>query len=124
MLIETMNQDQIALEYRKLLLDQIKALTANECFIRYEMELSKSIRSLDEEFLSNKDVETSSEEERYLQDIKQVQRAYQIEAHQELITTVKRLTDKAIRRQNEIQKKMELFCKRHGLNADGTPKVE
>lgn len=117
-----MNQDQIAKEYHKLLMEQMKNLTENECFIRYEIELNKRIHSLNEELLANKDMEASSEEEQYLYNIKQMQKVHQIDAHNELLATVKRLTDKSTRRMNEAKKKMELFCKRHGLKEDGTLK--
>ena len=49
-----MNQDQIALEYRKLLLEQMKALTENACYMQFEIELNKCIRSLNEELLATK----------------------------------------------------------------------
>lgn len=43
-----MNQDQIAKEYNKLLVDQMKYVTENECFMKFEIELSKRIRSLND----------------------------------------------------------------------------
>ena len=49
---------------------------------------------------------------------------YQIDAHNELFSAINRLTDKSTRRMNEAKKKMELFCKRHGLNEDGSLKSE
>ena len=55
-----MNQDQIAKEYHKLLMEQMKNLVENECFLRFEIELNKRIRSLADELNANKDVETSS----------------------------------------------------------------
>lgn len=115
-----MNPDQIAKEFHKLLVEQMKNLTENECFIRYEIDLNKRIRSLNEELIAGKDVEALSKEEQYLHDVGQMQKVYQIDAHNELLSTIKRLTDKSTRRMNEAKKKMELFCKRHGLNEDGT----
>lgn len=117
-----MNPDQIAKEFHKLLVEQMKNLTENECFIRYEIELNKRIRSLNEELIASKDVETPSKEEQYQHDVRQIQKVYQIDAHNELLSTVKRLTDKSTRRMNEAKKKLEQFCKRHGLKADGTLK--
>ena len=119
-----MNQDQIALEYTKLLKAQLKNATESECYMRFEIELNKSIRLLSEELISNKDIDTSSEAERCLHEIKQMKKLYQIDAHQALLTLVHRLSDKSKRQTNEAKKKMEQFCKRHGLNADGTPKAE
>ena len=119
-----MNPDQIAKEYHKLLVEQMKNLTENECFIRYEIELNKRIRTLNEELIAGKDVKAPSEEEQYMHDVGQMQKVYQIDAHNELLATVKRLTDKSTRRMNEDKKKIELFRKRHGLNEDGTLKAE
>ena len=119
-----MNQDQIAKEYHKLLVEQMKNLVENECFLRFEIELNKRIRSLADELNANKDVETSSKEEQYLHDVKRMQKIYQIDAHNELLASIKRLAEKSTRRMNEIRKKIEQFCKRHGLNEDGTKKTE
>lgn len=90
-----MNQEQIAKEYHKLLVEQMKNLTENECFMRFEIELNKRIRSLNEELLAGKDIEAPSKEEQYLHDIRQMQKVYQINAHNELLSTVNRLTDKS-----------------------------
>ena len=119
-----MNQDQIAKEYHKLLVEQMKNLVENECFLRFEIELNKRIRSLADELNANKDVETSSKEEQYLHDVMGMQKIYQIDAHNELLAGIKRSAEKSTRRMNEIRKKIEQFCKRHGLNEDGTKKAE
>ena len=42
-----------------------------------------------------------------------------MDAHKELLVIVKRLTDKSTRRINELEKQMEQFRKRHGLEPDG-----
>ena len=110
-----MNQDQIALEYSKLLKAQLKNVTESECYMRFEIELNKSIRLLSEELISNKDIDTSSEAERCLHEIKQMKKLYQIDAHQALLTLVHRLSDKSKRQTNEAKKKTEQFFKRHGI---------
>lgn len=114
-----MTQEQIAKEYNRLLQGKMKALTENACFVKFQIHLNKGINSLEDVFLSNRNIKASSEEEQYQHYITQLQRYYEMDAHKELLAIGKRLTDKSTRRINELEKQMEQFRKRHGLEPDG-----
>ena len=60
-----MTQEQIAKEYNKLLQEKMKALTENACFVKFQIHLNKGINSLEDVFLSNRNIKASSEEEQY-----------------------------------------------------------
>lgn len=110
-----MKKERILFEHYKLTLDWFQANAA------YNYYADMYIRIM-EETISNESDKAEKEDFLHLPPTElskkmiEFKEAYaRIEASKELTKQIDRLREKALRKKNEAKQRMDLFCKRHGL---------
>lgn len=116
-----MTETQIKEEYTKLMVSQLEAVTACNYYLDQHIRILLELQKMHEEWKSMNEIENLSEEEQEKNDIATRSLIVRIESGEELLKLIGRLKDKAQRKCNEINQKVDLFCKRHGIGETQSP---
>lgn len=113
-----MTEEQIKKEHNKLILAQMEAMTEVNLFYKYRIQILEELNAMGADLVksqSTESLQSLSEEELSKLNISVKKYTFHVKAGQELVTLIERMTAKSDRKLNEINKKLELFCKRHGI---------
>ena len=116
-----MTETQIKEEYTKLMVSQLEAVTACNYYLDQHIRILLELQKMHEEWKSMNEIENLSEEEQEKNDIATRSLIVRIESGEELLKLIGRLKDKAQRKCNEINQKVDWFCKRHGVGKTDSP---
>ena len=110
-----MTQKQILLEYHNLMIAHIQAIESSNYYTAQRIRLMQELIPIQKEAVEM-DISqelTDKEKQNKIIEFKRLQA--KVDAGMELLKQMDRLTEKAERKSNEAKKRMEQFCKRHGL---------
>ena len=113
-----MTEEQIKKEHNKLILAQMEAMTEVNFFYKYRIQILEELNAMGADLLKGQSTESLpslSEEELSKLNVSVKKYTFHVKAGQELVTLIERMTAKSDRKLNEINKKLDLFCKRHGI---------
>lgn len=110
-----MTQEQILLEYHNLMISHIQAIEVSGYYTAQRIRLMKELIPLQKEAVEMEISHDLPNEEKHDKIIEFKRMQAKIDASMELLKQMDRLTEKAERKSNEAKKRLELFCKRHGL---------
>lgn len=113
-----MTEEQIKKEHNKLILAQMEAMTEVNFFYKYRIQILEELNTMGADLVkgqSTESLQSLSEEELSKLNVSVKKYTFHVKAGQELVTLIERMTAKSDRKLNEINKKLELFCKRHGI---------
>ena len=110
-----MSQDKILLEYHSLMVAHLQAIESSNYYTAQRIRLMQELIPIQKEAVEM-DISqelTDKEKQNKIIEFKRLQA--KVDAGMELLKQMDRLTEKAERKSNEAKKRMEQFCKRHGL---------
>ena len=113
-----MTEEQIKKEHNKLILAQMEAMTEVNFFYKYRIQILEELNTMGADLVkgqSTESLQSLSEEELSKLNVSVKKYTFHVKAGQELVTLIERMTAKSDRKLNEINKKLKLFCKRHGI---------
>ena len=110
-----MTQEQSLLEYHNLMVAHLQAIEASGYYTSQRIRLMQELIPLQKEAVEMEISHDLPNEEIQNKIIEFKRMQAKIDASMELLKQMDRLTEKAERKSNEAKKRLELFCKRHGL---------
>ena len=113
-----MSQNKILLEYHNLMIAHIQAIESSNYYSAQRIRLMQELIPLQKEVLEmdiNHEL-TDKEKQNKIIEFKRLQA--KIDASFELLKQMDRLTEKAERKSNEAQKRLEQYSKRHELEEE------
>ena len=110
-----MTQEQILLEYHNLMISHIQAIEVSGYYTAQRIRLMQELIPLQKEAVEMEISHDLPNEEIQNKIIEFKRMQAKIDASMELLKQMDRLTEKAERKSNEAKKRLELFCKRHGV---------
>ena len=116
--LTNMTEEQILKEHAKLIKAQVETLTAINFYHDCRTQIWTQLNTMAEEILSSesaRSVKDLSKEKASALDFRLQEYVFRQKAASELTTIIERMTAKSERKLNEIEKKLDAFCKRHGI---------
>ena len=110
-----MTQEQILLEYHNLMVAHLQAIEASNYYAAQRIRLMKELIPLQKETVEMEIGHELPDKEKQNKIIEFKRMQAKVEAGMELLKQMDKLTEKAERKSNETKKRLEQFCKRHGL---------
>lgn len=103
------------MEYHNLMIAHIQAIEASNYYTAQRIRLMKELIPLQKEAVEMEISHELPDKEKHAKIMEFKRMQAKIDASMELLKQMDRLTEKAERKSNEAKKRLEQFCKRHGL---------